>query len=530
MGTDNIHGTIHSAGTRCESTVTTKQESIMTNQQTLSNTQQTEAQGTITTQVLGLCNGFEFFHTPDNEAYVTIETGEYIENYPIKSNEFHQLISNMFYKRTGQGLRGSTFNDLLPTFQARASFEGQEHKVYMRTAFVGGKIYVDLCNKKRQCVEISENGWKILNKPPVKFKRTKYMAALPFPEQYGDVVKLRKFINISDDDYRVLIGWLLAALKGTTPLPILVIMGGQGSGKSTATKIIRDLFDPSTVPLRCSYTNSRDLMITCSNTYGITMDNISHISDEMSDILCGIATGTGQSHRVLHTNREEDVLEGRNPIIINGIDGLPSRADFIDRAVLISPKPISELNRIPETKLICDYENDRCKIFGGLCDALAGALERLPSIHLDSYPRMADFVLLGAAAETRLKWPDGTFRTAYQNNQMELTHRTIESNAFIDMLMYYLKFHNNYFHGTISSLMDAVETFVKSPNGTNIPEPLDRESARQTNSRNWPGSPQHAGQLLTRFEPSLRMMGIQIGRTRGKTSERARLIEIKKIE
>lgn len=533
---DNRLETTHSADRRCESTIDTSKESIMPNIEIIDNNQpavnstpvQPEIKLSQAEQILGLTAELEFFHTPDGEAYASVPVGNYFENYRVDSKEFKRYLSHQFYRSTGIGLKVSALNEILPTLEAKSLIEGSEFKLYVRTAFVNGKIYLDICDKDRKCVEISPTGWRIIDNPPVKFNRTKHMTPLPIPQEYGDVVKLRKHINLTCDHYYMLIAWILSAMKGTTPLPILVIMAEQGSGKSTATKLIRALFDPSDIPLRSAYQNTRDLMVTCVNNYCVTMDNISNISDEMSDMLCGIATGTGQVHRGLYTNREEDVLQGRNPIMINGIDGLPPRADFIDRAVLISPIPILEAKRIPEATLLSNFEADKGKIFGGLCDALSSALFKLPDVMLAEYPRMADFASLAVAASQELGWDEGWFTDAYTANQLDLTHRTIDSCVFIDMLDYYLQNHDNFFMGTVSALMKAMKEYLTSLSLRTGPTVIGTETNQHVHSHDWPKSPQHAGQLISRFEPSLRKLGYKVTHTRSTKAKRSRLVAISK--
>ena len=48
-------------------------------------------------------------------------------------------------------------------------------------------------------------------------------------------------------------------------------------------------------------------------------------------------------------------------------------------------------------------------ILGALLDAGVVALQRLPTVELDSLPRMADFALCATAAERAVGWEPGTF-------------------------------------------------------------------------------------------------------------------------
>ena len=52
-------------------------------------------------------------------------------------------------------------------------------------------------------------------------------------ERYVATIYLRPFLNVADEgDYRLLVTWLLAALRPCGPYPILVLHGEQGAAKS----------------------------------------------------------------------------------------------------------------------------------------------------------------------------------------------------------------------------------------------------------------------------------------------------------
>ena len=71
------------------------------------------------------------------------------------------------------------------------------------------------------------------------------MLPLPVPAVGGNIEMLREFVNVeSDNDFRLLVAFMLAALRPTGPFPVLVLLGEQGSAKSTTVRVIRSLVDP----------------------------------------------------------------------------------------------------------------------------------------------------------------------------------------------------------------------------------------------------------------------------------------------
>jgi len=52
---------------------------------------------------------------------------------------------------------------------------------------------------------------------------------LPKPVYDGSIDALRSFVNIkSEDDFVLMVSWMLAALRNIGPYPLLVVSGEQG--------------------------------------------------------------------------------------------------------------------------------------------------------------------------------------------------------------------------------------------------------------------------------------------------------------
>ena len=137
------------------------------------------------------------------------------------------------------------------------------------------------------------------------------MRALPTSASRGSADCLRTFLNVqSDSDFVLVIAWLVAALRGCGPYPLLALAGEQGSAKSTFSRILRALIDPNTAPLRSlPRGRRRDLFIAANNGHVLSFDNISGVSAWLSDALCRISTGGGFSVRQLYTDQDESLFD-----------------------------------------------------------------------------------------------------------------------------------------------------------------------------------------------------------------------------
>jgi hypothetical protein len=227
----------------------------------------------------------------------------------------------------------------------------------------------------------------------------------------------RQFLNVAnDDDWYLVVFWLLAALRPSGPYPVLVLHGEQGSAKSTLTRALRRLVDPNKAPLRSEPKDARDLMIAAHNGWLMVLDNLSHLSPWLSDALCRLATGGGFATRELYTDAEEALFEAQRPVILNGIEELATRGDLLDRSIVQYLPPIPENQRRPEGEFWADYDEARPSILGAFLNVVGAAMQNIGTVSLNDLPRMADFALWTAAAAPALGLEPDQFVEIYHRN------------------------------------------------------------------------------------------------------------------
>jgi hypothetical protein len=284
----------------------------------------------------------DLFHTPAGDSYATVSVGDHHETHPIKAKGFRRWLVRAYFERYDRPPGNQALQDALGLLEARAEFDGAEREIYVRVAEHEGSVYVDLANDGWQVVEITPGAWRVISgdDAPVRFRRPRGMLALPIPLAASDDDDscdglLRRFFNVSgDDDLRLIVAWLVAALRPTGPYPVLLFQGEQGSAKSTAERLVRALVDPSAAPLRTTPRSEHDLFIAADNAHVIALDNISTLPPWLSDALCRLSTGGGFSTRTLYENREEELFDGMKPAILNGITDVANRPDLLDRAIV----------------------------------------------------------------------------------------------------------------------------------------------------------------------------------------------------
>ncbi len=379
-------------------------------------------------------NDVEFFHTADGDAYATIAVGEHHEHYPIRSKVFRRWLARQYYLAQGGIPSAQAMQDVIGVLEGKALFDGDQHDVHVRVAQRDGKVYLDLCDPIWRAVEIDAAGWRMVDQPPVKFRRAKAMLALPEPVD-GTVGGLRRFVNVTDEQWPLVVAFIVGALRPTGPYPILGLHGEQGSAKTTATRLIRSVIDPNSAPVRAEPREPRDLMITANNGWLVALDNLSYLKGWLSDALCRLSTGGGFSCRTLYENSEETIFDATRPVILTGIEEVGTRSDLIDRSLLVSLPTIPEDRRRSEADLWREFDQTRPGILGGVLTAVAAAIKNLPTTSVVKLPRMADFALWVIAAEPALNIPAGTFLDAYTGNRDDANALALEASPVAKLIM-----------------------------------------------------------------------------------------------
>jgi hypothetical protein len=459
--------------------------------------------------LLELCSSIPVFHTPDGEAYAKLDTADRQETLAVSGPEFRAMLDALHYKQTKRAATKDIIDSAVNTLTLKARIEGPEESVFIRVAERNGCIYVDLADKRRQVVEITKTGWTLTAKPPVRFLRPKTMRALPEPQRGGNIDDARQFFNVTEEnDFRVLIAWALDVLNPTIPCPALVLSGEAGSAKSTTTRLLLRMLDPSSTGLRAPARDVKDLFIAAMGARVLAYDNISKLTPFFSDALCRIVTGGTFAARKLYTDRDEVALVARNPLLLNGIGSFVDRSDLLDRSIVVSLTRVTDETRRPEAEIDASFDELLPKILGVLFDAVAGGLRDVPNTKLSELPRMADAVLWASACERALGWEKGSILRAFKANQRKAVEVAVDGDP-MSAAIYELMHDRESWQGTATQLLAAL-----------------RMRTDQGEQRSLPSGPSGLGQVINRASTSLRKLGIEIRQWKENNKKRARMIEI----
>jgi hypothetical protein len=434
------------------------------------------------------------FHTATGVAYTDLEIEDHRETWPVRSKQFRAWLRRRHYERTGEALAPATIRSILDLLEARAQFDAPERTVHIRVALHEGRIYLDLTDGGWRAVEVGSNGWRIVTRPPVRFRRAPGMLPVPVPERGGYVDTLASLINIpSREDFVLVVSWLLGALHHPGPFPLLAIVGEQGSAKTVLSKILRGLIDPNLAPVRALPREERDLMIAANNGHVLAFDNLSSLPGWLSDALCRIASGGSFALRQLYTDADEVLFQAARPIVLNGIEDVITRQDLADRAIFLTMGSLADEKRRPEADVWCDFELARPRILGALLEAVVRGLQMRDRIQFARLPRMADFARWAAACETAL-WSPGEFQRAYDANRRRAIEDAVDADPVAAGVRKFIAKHTRWV-GTASDLLAATG---------------DGEAHLVGRLADWPKNPRALAGRLRRCQAFLRTVGIEI--------------------
>lgn len=445
-----------------------------------------------------------------NDGYVQIEVNNHLETLLVTGDRFNYFVRYAIKEITGQSISDSIARYTIDRLMGDIIFQGAIKPVSYRMGQDTNNVYLDLGNEKWEVVEITSNGWQVLSKSPIPFIRPVTMQALPYPVRGGSINEFRDLVNIRDDNvWSLVTGWLINALRPNSEYFILDVHGVAGSAKSTLTKMLHKLIDPSQAILRAFPDKQRDLMVAALNGHVLSFDNLSNFPNWGSDSLCRLATGGSFSSRCLYKNGEEFVINRSCPMILNGLNSSIVKGDLASRSITIEMPQIPDANKISKEALWMKFNTIAPQILGALFTAISSALKIKDEIIIKNPPRMTDSVIWITAAENAIGQPQGTFQLAYEQNNIDKAGLVIEYNSVaLAVISLVGEGREKIWRGTPTQLLDEMNSLVRP--GT-------------LKDNNWPNQPNQLSHQIRNLEATLQSYGIQVN---SKRNGNARIITI----
>lgn len=276
-----------------------------------------------------------------------------------------------------------------------AAIEKRVHLQYRVARNADNALCYNIADEAGRIVSITPKGWECTPSPDIcLFKPASGERVQMLPIRGGTLEEIFDFINIKPSFRPLFLCLLVYYFIPDVQYPILALYGAKGSGKSTVASFLRLLIDPNEAEFD-SVDNKKieDARVALSASYLSVIDNLSHISQEMSDLLCLFSTGGAYRKRALYTDGDVHLSQIVKPLILTSVTQEIRREDLLSRTVLIEVEKLSK--KETPTSLKTRFKQRVPSILGAIFDVIS-------QIEVDTAPRedlvrMADFHIYSRA-------------------------------------------------------------------------------------------------------------------------------------
>jgi|SRR3989344_833604 len=359
----------------------------------------------------------------------------------LDSHEFEEWLYNLIWEKYQRSTSDGIIKAVIKITKHRASLNPPIN-LGVRVASNNGAIYYDL--GRIASIEMTPAGWRTIYKSlPIVFKRFDHQEeqTLPDSSQRSDIDELLELFNVHDEKEKLLLKiYLVAAFIPDFPHPVLVIHGSQGSAKSTLCKLIKSLVDPSRADSLC-ITDDRDikeLVQTASHHWVLVLDNLSYLSEKISDTLSRICTGGSLSKRRLWTNSDDFIFNVRHLVVLNGVSQIINKPDLLDRSIIIGLDRIPDEKRMTEKEVWERFNALKPKVLGWIFDTVSRAMREQSKVQQKNLSRMADFSRCGCAIAIAIGRKAEDFMDAYTENIGRQNQEAIGASPVATVIIEYM--------------------------------------------------------------------------------------------
>jgi hypothetical protein len=454
------------------------------------------------------------FHDEFDEGYISLIIDGHREVLSCKSKSLKKWLSKETYRMENNALGSDALKSVLAVLEGNACYGGPEHRLNNRMALLEGELWYDLTNKAWQAIRLNEDGWEIAHEVPTIFRRYSHHKPQVMPvKEGGDVRRILGYVNVTDEKQKLLLlVYLVSCFIPDFPHVLLIIFGSQGSAKSTLSRLLRCIVDPSAIEVASMPDNQKELIQTLAHHAFLFFDNVSFISEATSDTLCKAVTGGGFPKRELYSDDDDVIYNFMRCVGINGINLVATRPDLLERSLLIELQRIDPSDRKQEKEIMNNFQKDLPIILGGVFDVLVKAMRTYPTVNVESLPRMADFATWGCAIAEALGSTQEEFMEAYQANIAKQAETVLNENIVAAVMISFMGSRDEW-TGTASQLLYDLT------NHAAFDERID------TYEKGWPKASNSLMRRLNELKVTLKDVGILFTSTPGNTRE----ITLKKV-
>jgi hypothetical protein len=320
-----------------------------------------------------------FFRSPENRCYARVSVDDRHEIYRIDSAAFRDWLIEGCVSHQLKTPSDAMLRRVVSSVEIAATQSRNGAAVYLRVGGegddAGSTFYVDLGDASGRAVEIRADGWSVVDRSGVQFRRPEGILPLPVPSANGSIELLRPYVNLTESHFRRAIVWLAAALLPCGPHPVLVIRGDEGSARSTLARVLKLLIDPHYRPILIDHESGADLVSTWLDTWLPAYDDVSLMSPWLSRSLSELVRGRSSTIETVHSARKLTSTLGDRPLILSGVDSITDQFRQGPLCIHLQLRPILFDDRRGEREFWSSFQADYPRILAGILDVLTEGLQ-----------------------------------------------------------------------------------------------------------------------------------------------------------
>lgn len=446
--------------------------------------------------VFPIIGGCRLYADDTGTAFIWI--GEKLHALDTKNRELAEVITYQCRETTGKFPSKEAVNTAISYYSEKARRDGEPLELFNRVGERDGRYYYDLLNGR--AVELSPGSWRIVP-APVMFRRMNHQQAQPDPKPGGDPWRFFEFCRLPKELHLLAMVTICTCFIPRISHPAIHVTGSQGSGKSFASRLLKQLVDPSAVMLSTMPRKIEDMLLLIWRYYVPIFDNVSGFNAEIGDVFCSIISGGVIEKRTLHTDSDTTIMKASGVIVFSSITSLHDRPDLHERTIKLELERIPKEERRTERRLWSEFEAALPEILGGVFDLIAKSMLIFPKVELQELPRMADYACHGyAIGEAMAPGQGSQFLRDYTGNATLATAELLEHNTFFSSIIQAMERPGpGGLSGTFKEVLCELSE-IAAPGGSGL-KALEKD-------RTFPSSPRSFRKHLDRLRVPLEDMGL----------------------
>lgn len=375
------------------------------------------------------------------EVYAEYQRGKDITHFhPICSRDFEAAL-RVWYRHYAGTDSVPSIQPVLQYIQDECIFHDDFEEVEP-CCRIAGNLYSGieyfLADRARTVIRIRDGSWSPTSKAQHKFLTTSSHLPQVMPQACEEDIftLLAPCFNLIGDDLTLLVIWLVQCFSGGSHYGVM-LSAERGSGKSTLTRTINLILDPSKADTTILQTKLDDFQNFLANHYLASYDNVRSIPTDYSDTLAAAITGGTVAKRKLYSDHSMVYLRLHNAVIMNGIDLFPAESDLAERFLYFRLTKIKAPDLKTDRAIEHYVQRNRAKILGRIFDILAKATEIIRGTVPKKPTRMANAYTEMLAIAKVLGLTEAQFERIVTANSNAL-HRACAATPLVEAIVEYM--------------------------------------------------------------------------------------------